>query len=89
MKAIVLFFAIAALVTGLIAARYWYQSSKVKIKHTEADAKTFEMATFGWTVGAQEYIEKAAALNAKAAGWTAVSVSLSAVSTILGTWCSN
>lgn len=79
-------FAIGALVTGLIAAWYWYQSSKVPIKSTQPDARSFDMAAFGMAAGTLEALQKVAVLNKRAALWTAFSVVLGAASAIAGAW---
>ena len=78
MKGVVLLFAIGTLVTGFTAAWYWYQSSKIPIESTHADARTIEMATLGIAAGTLQTLQKVAALNKKAALWTAVSVLLGA-----------
>jgi hypothetical protein len=58
MKTVILIFAIATLVTGLIAAWYWYQSSKIPIKSTQPNAKSFDKAALGLAAGAREAIQK-------------------------------
>src|SRR5262249_52732945 len=85
MKAIIVVTASdAALVTGLIAAWYWHRSTKVPLKTTQPDAKSFEMAGFGLAAGAYQAYQAVAALNKKAALWTAASVVLSAISALIG-----
>jgi hypothetical protein len=79
--------AVAALGSGLIAARKWYAASKIQPKanwRTEPVAPV--LSNMGWTSGTLEAFERAGQLNAKAALWTAASVVLSALSAIAGAW---
>jgi hypothetical protein len=86
---------IAAL-CGLIAALYWYRSTKVPLETTTPDAKGFDTAAFGLAAGAYQAYQAVAALNKKAALWTAVAAIFGAAATIfgaasavLGVWNSN
>ena len=89
MKAISILLAVAALITGLVGAFYWYQSSIVPIDrwgreehpvpfapHEHQTANTLYVA------GMLEAAHQTARLNMKAARWTAVAVVLSAASSI-------
>jgi peptidoglycan/LPS O-acetylase OafA/YrhL len=89
MRLIVFSFAIGALFAGLVAAWYWYQSTKVPLKTTQPDAKGIEMAALGLAAGAYEAYRKVSALNKKAALWTAASVVLGAISAVIGALNSN
>jgi hypothetical protein len=79
--------ALVAACTGLVAAVYWYRSSRVPITPTwtTEPGETGE-AQMGWTVGTMKAFCLSSRLNAKAAIWTAVSVGLAAVSSIVGIW---
>jgi hypothetical protein len=92
MKVASIILAIVAFVTGLIAARYWYRSSRVAIDPgwgmpgtggqiepvlEELRGMDIQVATTGAFDGAGQ-------LNAAAALWTAASAAASAVSSILG-----
>ncbi len=85
MRSITVAFAIAALGTGLMAARYWYKSSKIDV-HSGWPVEPGDtmLAQIGWIAGIMENITKAAELNKLAAVWTAASVLLSAASAIVG-----
>lgn len=95
--------ALFALVMGLIAARYWYKSSKVAIGPTGLnwglpgtgaliepflpEQKALEMSVVSMMddqaiIGA---IKAAGGLNQIAALWTAASVVLAALSSVVGT----
>jgi len=86
-KCISVILALAGAVTGLIAARYWFKSSKEPIQPPwpiePADAQLSQM---GWMAGMMEASTRVAKLNAIAACWTAVSVVFWAASTLLGSW---
>jgi hypothetical protein len=84
-----LILASGALITGLIAASYWYRSTKVPLKSTTPDAKGFDTAAFGLAAGAYEAYQAVAALNKKAALWTAAAAVFGAASALLGAWNSN
>jgi hypothetical protein len=89
MKFASLSFAILALVTGLIAAYYWYQASKVEVVPLWQELGTIEPLGGGdthWIVGMLKAAQKSGALNKLAALWTAASVALSAFSAVIGAW---
>jgi hypothetical protein len=88
-KLAVLLLASGAFVSGLIAASYWYRSTKVPLKSTTPDAKGFDMAAFGLAAGAYQAYQAVAALNKKAALWTAAAAIFGAASAVLGAWSSN
>ena len=78
--------AFLAAILGFIAAAYWYRASKVQIEPSwgrtepaEADA-----SHAGWTMGIMQAYNASADLNKAAALWTAASVGLGALSTLLG-----
>jgi hypothetical protein len=79
--------AIAALITGLLAAWKWYTASWVQPKpNWRTEPVEPVLSNMGWTGATLEAFEKAGQLNAKAALWTAVSVVLSALSALAGAW---
>jgi hypothetical protein len=83
--------AIGSLVTGLVAAWYWYKSSIVKVV-PKADGRFgggMATATAPWLSGAMVAFAEGARLNKNAALWTAASVVLAALSSITGTLISN
>jgi hypothetical protein len=87
-RIISIIFALAAALTGFNAARLWYRSGKVSIDpgwpaNMPAPAE-FETEQAGWSTGALRAIEDAADWNRKAALWTALSVALAALASILG-----
>jgi hypothetical protein len=86
MKAITLFLAVSALAAGLIAASYWYRSTLVPIEQTNREAKSVEFVTLGLLRGAINAYQTVAALNNKAALWTACTALLSAASAVAGAW---
>jgi len=82
--------AVAALISGLIAAWYWYRSSKVQIEPMWPQGSMglvepgdAEASQGGWIGGTLMAFSVSADLNSKAALWTAVSVVLAAISSIL------
>lgn len=83
--------AVAALVSGIVAAGYWYRSSKLQITPAWGLGSMGELfqpleqddAQQGWIVGMLEASSASADRNAKAAIWTAVSVVLGAISSIV------
>lgn len=85
MKIASLIFAVAALGTGLMAARKWYGASKAQpYPNWRSEPVVPTLAQMGWTSATLEAFEKAGQLNARAALWTAASVVLSAISGIAG-----
>jgi hypothetical protein len=84
MKAITLLLAFGALAAGLVAAWYWYRSTLVPLEQTIKEAKSVEFATLGLVRGAMDAYQKVAALNSKAALWTALTAVLSAASAVFG-----
>ncbi|MDN7932041.1 hypothetical protein QZM52_12195 [Burkholderia metallica] len=76
--------------TGVYAARLWYLSSKLHVKPTWEKYAGFEpgvssASTSGWIAGIIDANRESAELNRRAALWTATSVGLSAVVTVIGT----
>jgi hypothetical protein len=89
MKLMSFSFALLALVTGLIAAYYWYKASKVEIVPLWQKLHIMEPIGGGdshWIVGILEAVGESCSLNKIAAVWTASSVFLSAVSAVIGSW---
>ena len=90
MKTIGIGLAILAGITGVIAAIYWYQSSRVPIDPIWPDGPVglmepgeHDASQDGWVAGMMQASTRAAQLNAKAALWTAGSVLLAAAASIL------
>lgn len=93
MKTVSLAFAAAALIAGLLAAAYWWSASRL-IVPIPMETRTLPSGTKQWgpvdprsqperwfeTV--QLYVSKSGRLNATAAGWTALAVLLSGLSSI-------
>ena len=82
--------AILACITGVVAAIYWYQSSKVPVDPMWpqgavglVEPGVREESQDGWIAGMLQASARAAELNAKAALWTAGSVLLGAAASIL------
>jgi hypothetical protein len=85
MKYLALAFALAALLTGLKAAIDWYKSSRlVPEPGWPIEPGDSILAHIGWISGILETGRKSSALNRTAAIWTAVSVLLSALSSVVG-----
>jgi hypothetical protein len=87
MKAFILICGFATLLTGLIAAWFWFKSSLVTIRPLSfqltgpgRDQFNFE----AWRKAVNRAFEQAGKLNTKAAAWTAGSVILGAITTFLG-----
>jgi hypothetical protein len=83
--------AVLALASGIMAAGYWYRSSKLQITPAWGSGSQGELfqpldsedAQQGWIVGMLETSSVSADMNAKAAIWTAVSVVIGAISSIV------
>jgi hypothetical protein len=80
--------AVCSMVFGLIAARYWYRSSVVKVdpgwtaKNPQpVDPQLIQM---DWNSATLKAIQKSSDLNKVAALWTAISVGLGGLSGIIG-----
>jgi hypothetical protein len=81
--------AITACATGIVAAVYWYRASAVKV----APATKNLIVGGGMATGTEPFLtgvinatKEASALNRIAAIWTALSVGLSGISTMIGQW---
>ena len=90
MKALAIGLAVLACMTGVVAAIYWFLSSKVPINPIWPDGPfglvepgEREDAQEGWIGGMLQASTRAAELNAKAALWTAGSVLLAAAASIV------
>lgn len=82
--------AILASATGIVAASYWFLSSKVEIEPIwptgasgPVEPGEHEDSQDGWIGGALTAFSESARLNAKAAMWTAASVIFAAIASIL------
>jgi hypothetical protein len=87
MKTISIVLATVALVTGLIAAQYWYRSSKVAIDpgwSGPTEPVLPELQQMGWTVAILKAARDVGDLNKTASLWTATSVAFGAASAIIG-----
>jgi hypothetical protein len=92
MKTIGIGLAIFACITGVVAAIFWYRSSKVQANPIWPEGafglvEPGEQAASqdGWIAGMLQASSRAAKLNAKAALWTGGSVLLAAAASILST----
>lgn len=88
---IALLVAVASLLTGLRAARLWYLGSKVHVMpmwdvggHIEPVDP--ERAHEEWIIATQQTIQLAGDYNKRGATWTAASVTLSGVASVLAAW---
>ena len=77
------------LVTGLVAARYWYLSSQVPVvpawaAHGGIEPGNNEHSQSGWIVALMESARESGRLNKIASLWTAAAVVLGAATSIVG-----
>lgn len=91
MKEASIILAIIAFIAGLRAAYLWYCASKVHVVPFWSDGQSFEpvdpvMAQGHWNVATQQTIAESGKFNQRAAMWTAVSIGISAGSTLIGAW---
>ena len=86
-------FALAAFIVGLRAARLWYSAGRINPdpcwQKEPVTGLPFEpvdptLSQMGWTSAILTAMDKSAALNARAAKWTAWAVLLSSVAAVLG-----
>jgi hypothetical protein len=84
MKTTTLVLAIVALLAGLIAARFWYQSGKIRLPTYKDGVSPADNNMFEWVGSTMLVFQEAGWLNRQAALWTAASVVLSALSAIGG-----
>jgi hypothetical protein len=100
MKTFSMVVAIAAFLTGVAAAWYWYHSAKVDPKTgwkppvgdatQDPNALLANLnALFVWTFAIKDALRESSRLNRSAAIWTAISVLLSAVAAVMGNLPSN
>lgn len=88
---VILLLAVATALAGFYAVKLWLRSSRIPIIPTWAKHGGIEQAggesqsNSASLVGLIEANEEVAKLNQRAARWTAVSVALGAVTTIIGT----
>lgn len=84
-KWIIVILALAGALTGLLAAKYWLESSKVPIQPSwRTEPGDAQLSKMGWMTGMMNAFTEVAKLNAIAALLTAVSVLLCAASAIFG-----
>ncbi len=84
MKQASIVFAVAALFTGLWAAWKWHQSSKIHPKpNWQFEPVEPTLKHMGWDAATLTAFSEAGRLNAVAAKWTAASVCLGAISSML------
>jgi hypothetical protein len=70
-------------VTGIIAAVYWYRSSRIAVQPGwNIEPADEQLSQAGWTAGTLQAFADSGALNAKAALWTAASVALGSLSAV-------
>jgi hypothetical protein len=88
MKWVALCLAIFSAMTGLLAARKWYDASKVNfVSYEEVNGKIVEVPTSDveiWIGNLRRTLKKSGLLNESAALWTAVSVALAGLSSLAG-----
>lgn len=93
MTAVVMFLNILALFAGLYAAFLWHQSSKVQLVSDMPDVMTHDgkpiprdeaYGDFEAIYGTKRAVERAAALNSRAAKWTAIAVMFGTFVNMLG-----
>jgi uncharacterized membrane protein len=86
-KVIALVCAFISLITGLVAAYYWYRASKVGISPGwKLESGEAEKNIMGWVTGCMIAITASGKLNKLAALLTAVSVAFGAISNFLMTF---
>jgi hypothetical protein len=92
MRAVDVALAIAALITGLIAAWHWYKASRILVdpgwtqpgEPGPSEPAAPHQQQRGWTSATIDAFHEAAALNKTASFWTAGSVAFGAASAIVG-----
>ncbi|MBL3963095.1 hypothetical protein H3O04_11350 [Burkholderia sp. KCJ3K979] len=87
---IIVILAVATAASGFYAARLWYVASKKSVRPLYADLGTIapvgdEAAdAIHWIVGINNYVSESGDANQAAAKWTAISVGIGAVTTVVG-----
>lgn len=84
MRVLTIILAVVAFGCGLRAARLWYRSSLVKPEPKGFEPVVTELRSMWWQSAQIEAADKSAALNGRAAKWTAWAVALSAASAVAG-----
>ena len=89
MKLAAIGLALAAFVAGLRSAWLWYRASRVQIipmweKDGRIEPVDPTMAHAEWIVALLETATKSGDLNRKAAAWTAATIALATLSTLIG-----
>jgi hypothetical protein len=88
--AAVIVLAVLTAAVGIYAARLWHLASMMAVRPLYADVGTIEppgdegAQALEWVVGFNRFVAENGAANQTAARWTAVSVALGAVTTIVG-----
>ena len=85
MRMLTIVLALLALACGLRAAHLWYQSSLIKPEPEGFEPVVDELRNMWWQSAQIKAADCSAALNGRAAKWTALAVVLSAASALLGT----
>lgn len=91
MKIVTIIFALISLGLGLMAARYWYRASGVKVvplwvKLGQIEPVEPDEANAQWQVALIEAGNETGKLNAVAAKWTAAAVAAGCITSIAGAW---
>jgi hypothetical protein len=84
--AILLIIAIAALATGLRAARLWRDSTTVTPEPEGFEPVVPELRQNWWKIADRKASEKAAEVNRNAAWWTAATAVLGFAEIVAGSW---
>jgi hypothetical protein len=85
MKSICLAFSILSALSGFISAYYWYLASKVTVTPAwELEIRgDREKNIMGWVAGNMIAFTKSGSLNRRASIWTAVTIALASISSVL------
>jgi hypothetical protein len=74
------------LMSGLIAAYYWFAASRVVITPTgRMESGDAQLNTMGWVVANMDAFSRSGALNQRAAEWTAATVLVSTFASVCST----
>jgi hypothetical protein len=88
--AILVIFAVLTAASGFYAARLWYVASKKSVRPLYVDLETIAPVgdqaaeAIDWVVGINNYVNESGNANQAAAKWTAISVGIGAVTTVMG-----
>jgi len=84
MRVLAIVLALLALACGLRAAYLWYQSSLIKPEPDGPEPVVEELRNMWWQSAQISAADRSAALNGRAAKWTAAAVVLGAASAVCG-----